>query len=129
MAAFDGQTFKAVSYTHEHSKTKDTLAGVKPIIDEAIGFSGSKQWAKNQAASRKEMKLFCDNCLKEEDKKEGKMSVCTKCKAIGREVRYCSKVRGPFYLFSEYFVTSMGQECQRAAWKGHKRECGKALGL
>jgi hypothetical protein len=88
-----GQATIKIELTHEHSKTKEALATFKPVVDQVVGESGSKQWVKEQAAHRKEMKLFCDNCLKHEDKKNGKMPICVRCKAIGREVRYCSKVR------------------------------------
>lgn len=81
------------SYTHEHTKTKGVLASMKPIVDQFVSQSESKRWIKEQTAQHKEMKLFCDNCLKPEDKKDGKMPICIRCKAIGREVRYCSKVR------------------------------------
>lgn len=63
-----------------------------PLVDKVIGASGTKQWMKAQTAYRKEIKLFCDNCLKLEDKKEGKLPVGVKCRGIGREVRYCSRV-------------------------------------
>jgi len=88
-----GQEVTKIQYTHEHTKTKEALAGIKPVVDYVVGESGSEQWVKEQAAHRKEMKLFCDNCLKTEDKRDGKMPICVRCKAIGREVRYCSKVR------------------------------------
>lgn len=93
MAEYTGHSVEVVSYTHEHRKTKNTLADIKPLVQETIGASESKKWVKEQVATRKEMKLFCDNCLMPEDKTVGKMPVCTRCKAIGREVRYCSKVR------------------------------------
>jgi hypothetical protein len=97
MAEYLGQVTTTIEYTHEHTKTKAALAGIKPFVDQVVGRSGSKQWVKEQTTHRKDMKLFCDNCLKPEDKKDGKMPVCVKCRAIGREVRYCSKVGS--YIF------------------------------
>ncbi|KAJ7123154.1 hypothetical protein C8R44DRAFT_161851 [Mycena epipterygia] len=108
----EGRNIKVVSYTHEHHKTKDTLLGMKPVMDTVLGESDANKWRKEQTERRKEMKLFCDSCLKPEEKAEnGKMSICSPCKAVGRDVRYCDKV------------------CQKDAWKTHKRLCGKPLEL
>ncbi|KAJ7476989.1 hypothetical protein B0H11DRAFT_1306568 [Mycena galericulata] len=106
----EGRDITIVSYTHEHHKTKDTLRGMKPMMDTVLGESDSNKWRKDQTERRKEMKLFCDCCLKPEEKAEnGKMSVCSPCKAVGRDVRYCDRA------------------CQKEAWKTHKRLCGKPL--
>lgn len=91
LASYHGTEIQNITFAHEHSKTKTTLAGMKPMVDQFMTPSERKQWMKEQASARKEQNLYCDNCLKPENKDEGKMSVCTKCKAIGREVRYCSK--------------------------------------
>ncbi|KAJ7499659.1 hypothetical protein FB451DRAFT_1073901 [Mycena latifolia] len=108
----EGHNVTLVSYTHEHHKTKDTLLGVKPVMETVLGESDASKWSREQAERRKEMKLFCDSCLKPEEKAEnGKMSVCRPCKAVGRDVRYCDRV------------------CQKDAWKVHKRLCGKPLEL
>ncbi|KAJ6607916.1 hypothetical protein B0H10DRAFT_1816854 [Mycena sp. CBHHK59/15] len=108
----EGRDITFVSYTHEHHKTKDTLLGMKPVMDDVLGESDASKWRKEQAERRKEMKLFCDACLQPEEKSEnGKMSICSPCKAVGRDVRYCDRA------------------CQKKAWKSHKRECGKPLGL
>ncbi|KAJ6544177.1 hypothetical protein B0H19DRAFT_1169839 [Mycena capillaripes] len=107
-----GRDITVISYTHEHHKTKDTLLGLKPMMDTVLGESDANKWRKEQAERRKEMKLFCDSCLKPEEKAEnGKMSVCGPCKAVGRDVRYCDRV------------------CQKDARKIHKPLCGKPLGL
>jgi hypothetical protein len=107
-----GQVTTKIAFTHEHTKTKEALAGVKPIVDQFAGQSGSKQWVKDQTALRKEMKLFCDNCLKPEDKKEGKMPICVKCKAIGREVRYCSKVQSWIFFADQHLNSSLGMSAR-----------------
>ncbi|KAF7331009.1 hypothetical protein MVEN_02441200 [Mycena venus] len=108
----EGHDVTLVSYTHEHDKTKPTLHRMKPLMDNILGEPDANKWRKEQAGRRKEMKLFCDACLKPEEKAEsGKMSVCGPCKAVGRDVRYCDRV------------------CQKDAWKTHKSLCGKPLGL
>ncbi|RDB15627.1 hypothetical protein Hypma_004013 [Hypsizygus marmoreus] len=112
ITSYEGRPIEFVKFTHEHHKTKETLAGVKPIMDQIMGPAAANKWKKEETQKRKEMKLFCSACLKPEEKSEmGKMSACRPCKAIGREVRYCNK------------------ECQRNAWKTHKAECGKLLDL
>ncbi|KZP16908.1 hypothetical protein FIBSPDRAFT_894667 [Athelia psychrophila] len=95
------------SFTHEHSKTKETLSAAKPLVNLFMGGNKAKadQWVEDEATRRKQMKLFCENCFKSEDKKEGKMSACGPCKKMGRE------------------------DCQKKAWKLHKRDCGKILGV
>lgn len=98
LAEYIGKKVKYQSFAHEHSKTKETLAGVKTIINHFMDPSETKQWMKNEAARRKGMKLFCENCFKAEDKKEGKMNVCVPCNRIGREVRYCSRVNHTIYF-------------------------------
>ncbi|KAJ7638171.1 hypothetical protein FB45DRAFT_396869 [Roridomyces roridus] len=56
------------------------------------------------------MKHFCAACMKAEDKTQNaKLSVCAACLLVDRDVRYCNR------------------ECQRDAWKNHKRSCGKRL--
>ncbi|KAJ6579531.1 hypothetical protein DFH09DRAFT_913207 [Mycena vulgaris] len=107
-----GHDVTLVSYTHEHHKTKDTLLSMKPVMDNVLGESDANKWRKEQVERRKEMKLFCDACLKPEEKAEnGKMSVCGPCKAVGRDVRYCDRA------------------CQKGSWKLHKPLCGKPLEL
>lgn len=65
---------------------------MKSVMDNVLGESDANKWRKEQAERRKEMKLFCDSCLKSEEKAEnGKMSICSPCKAVGRDVRYCDK--------------------------------------
>lgn len=92
LAAYKGHDVKLVSRTHEHGKTKKVLREMIPVVDSILGPAAGKEWRKAEAVHRKEMKLYCDNCLKPEDKAEnGKMSVCVRCKAIGKEVRYCNK--------------------------------------
>jgi hypothetical protein len=108
IAEYMGQVTTTIEYTHEHTKTKGALADIKPIVDVVVGQSGSKQWVKEQMAHRKEMKLFCDNCLKSEDKKDGKMPICVRCKAVGREVRYCSKVRSCILCADRYLTSNLG---------------------
>ncbi|KAJ7663034.1 hypothetical protein B0H17DRAFT_310922 [Mycena rosella] len=108
----EGHELSVVSYTHEHDKTKGTLLEMKPVMEAVLGESDANKWRKEQAEPRKEMKLFCDSCLKPEEKAEnGKMSVCSPCKVVGRDVRYCDRT------------------CQKNAWKMHKRLCGKPLDL
>ncbi|KZP32375.1 hypothetical protein FIBSPDRAFT_695448, partial [Athelia psychrophila] len=112
LAEYCGKKVQYQSLAHEHSKTKETLAAAKPMISffTAGDSEQTKRWMKDEVARRKQMKLFCEHCLKVEDKKDGKMSVCQPCKRIGREVRYC------------------GKDCQKSAWKFHKRDCGKKFG-
>lgn len=108
LMSIDGRTIKRVKYTNEHFKTKETLEKMKPMMDHFVGPELADQWQRDEAQKRKEMVLFCSACLKPEQKDvTGKMPACTKCKAIGREIRYCNKT------------------CQKAAWKTHKLECGK----
>lgn len=128
LATYDGREVTYIAYTHEHSKTKETLKGIRPVVDEFVGSAAGSKWQKEQAHNRKEMKLFCDACLKPEEKSEtGKMSVCVRCKAVGREVRYCNRciasLSSPSYYSRERF-----RECQKAAWKNHKPGCGKPIG-
>ncbi|KAJ7174409.1 hypothetical protein C8R46DRAFT_1347583 [Mycena filopes] len=107
-----GHNITLRSFTHEHHKTKETLLNMKPIMNTFLGESDANKWQKEQTDRRKDMKLFCDSCLKPEEKIEnGKMSVCSPCKAVGRDVRYCDRV------------------CQKDAWKLHKQLCGQPLGL
>ncbi|KAJ7130804.1 hypothetical protein C8R43DRAFT_662875 [Mycena crocata] len=108
----EGRDITVVSYTHEHHKTKDTLLGMKPMMDTILGEADANKWRREQTERRKEMKLFCDACLKPEEKADnGKMNICSPCKAAGRDVRYCDRA------------------CQKTAWKTHKRLCGKPLEL
>ncbi|KAJ7755217.1 hypothetical protein B0H16DRAFT_1315834 [Mycena metata] len=112
LQSVEGLDITLVSYTHEHHKTKDTLLNMMPMMDKVLGEADANKWRKEQADRRKEMKLFCDSCLKPEEKTEnGKMSVCSPCKAVGRDVRYCNRA------------------CQKEAWKTHKQMCGQPLGL
>ncbi|KAE9405730.1 hypothetical protein BT96DRAFT_988236 [Gymnopus androsaceus JB14] len=98
--------------TTEHSKTKPALKEKSAMFEELMGKAGSEVFKKEEAKRRKEMILHCQVCLKPEDKtKTGKMTVCSRCRAIGREIRYC------------------GRECQVADWKSHKKECGKPLDI
>ncbi|KAJ7593260.1 hypothetical protein C8J56DRAFT_1128450, partial [Mycena floridula] len=112
IAKYKGHELTLVPTTHEHYKTKETLDKMRPVFDHILGPTAGKAYLKEQAKLRKEMKLFCDHCLKPEDKAQGgKMSACARCKAVDREVRYCNK------------------DCQKAAWKMHKKQCGKDLEL
>lgn len=110
---------KSVSYIYGHSAVKHMLKDIQP--------SETKQRMKSLIAVKKEMRLFCNNCLKPEEKGVGgKMSVCRQCKAVGIEVRYCGKVGHSFE--SQLHFIYCEQECQRMAWSVHKQECGKSLG-
>lgn len=106
LAEHAGIKITVVPMTHEHSKTKATLKNVKPMITSVLGTAAGKEYLAEQARSRKEMHLYCDQCLKHEDKeRDGKMSVCAQCMRIGREVRYCSKVSfGASFLYVHAYL-------------------------
>ncbi|KAF7980544.1 hypothetical protein HWV62_37687 [Athelia sp. TMB] len=78
IAEYAGKKVEFKTFVHEHSTTKPTLAGFEPMVN--LFMNGdetkTKRWIKDEAAQRKNMKLFCENCYKEEDKSQGKMSVC-----------------------------------------------------
>ncbi|KAK0245288.1 hypothetical protein EDD85DRAFT_943692 [Armillaria nabsnona] len=112
LMSYKGITPEITVFTTEHSKTKSTLKNNSKMFDEMMGKTASKQFKKDEVKRRKEMKLHCQRCLKVEDKeKDGKMTVCSRCKSIGREIRYC------------------GRDCQVADWKQHKMGCGKPLDI
>jgi len=64
IAEYRGQRTTKIEFAHEHTKTKEVLAGIKPVVDYVVGESDSKRWVKEQAAHRKEMKLFATTALK-----------------------------------------------------------------
>ncbi|KAK0440437.1 uncharacterized protein EV420DRAFT_1486000 [Desarmillaria tabescens] len=88
-----GKTPEITVFTTEHSKTKFTLKNHSEMFEKMMGKIASKQFKRDEY------------CLKVEDKeKDGKMTVCSRSKSIGREIRYCSR------------------DCQVADWKQHKKE-------
>ncbi|KAF9016028.1 hypothetical protein BDZ89DRAFT_1076024 [Hymenopellis radicata] len=111
LASVKGHTITYQVFTTEHSKTKSTLKAHSQMIDAIMGGkSAGKAFRKAEAKRRKDMGLFCQHCLKAEEKeKNGKMTVCSRCRKLGREIRYC------------------GRDCQLADWKQHKLQCGKPL--
>lgn len=93
LAEYCGTKATYQSLAPEHSKTKETLAASMPMLKSLMGGdSETQRWMKEEVARRKQMKLFCEHCLKVEDKENGKMAACGSCKKIGREVRYCGRV-------------------------------------
>ena len=111
VASYHGIEVQYQLSTTEHSKTKSTLKSNALMLESLMGRAASKAFQKEETKRRKEMVLHCQVCLKPEEKeKTGKMTVCSRCKTIGREIRYC------------------GRTCQTADWKTHKLECGKPLG-
>lgn len=87
-----GVKTRSIVYTNEHSKTKETLQKMRPVMKDFLGPSAAREWEKAQAQKRKDMTLFCSACFKPEKKDvQGKMSACSRCMAIGREIRYCNK--------------------------------------
>ncbi|KAJ7618399.1 hypothetical protein FB45DRAFT_931555 [Roridomyces roridus] len=109
----EGEIPKVVLYAYEHDKTRSALDGMRETMSMAgVTEDEYNRWRKDQTERRKEMKRFCDTCLKPEDKiQDGKMSICAPCKAVDRDVRYCDKA------------------CQKQAWKSHKQSCGKLLDI
>jgi len=116
--------------TSEHSTTKETLEGMKNMIDSMLGPEAGKAYRREEAQRRKEMALYCDHCLETEDKEaKGKMSACSRCMKIGKEIRYCNRCEFTGNCGSYSVLTIYTRECQRAAWPHHKAQCGKPLGM
>jgi hypothetical protein len=88
----NGRKIKRLKLSNEHFKTKETLEKMKPMMNHLVGPKLANQWQRDEMQKGKEMVLFCSACSKYEQKDvTGKMPACTKCKAIGREIRYCNK--------------------------------------
>jgi len=93
LCSYEGQPIKMAWHALDHKPNK-TLADpeMSSIFERVIGPAALAEWKKDYAKKTKEMKLICDACSKPEEKaKNGKMQACSRCNAIGREVRYCDK--------------------------------------
>ncbi|KIJ60380.1 hypothetical protein HYDPIDRAFT_32345 [Hydnomerulius pinastri MD-312] len=95
--------------------TRDTVAGggqVPAVLDFILNTdqSFSASMARVKTTLRDKPLTRCENCTKtpEEIGPNARFMVCSTCKSkLDFTVRYCS------------------QECQKADWKTHKRNCGK----
>mmetsp|Transcript_2239 Transcript_2239/g.3017 ORF Transcript_2239/g.3017 Transcript_2239/m.3017 type:complete len:952 (-) Transcript_2239:232-3087(-) len=67
----------------------------------------AKEEAETKQEPEKEAEPSCDVCGKTSADTGKPLMKCTKCQKIGVLVRYCSR------------------DCQKAAWKEHKKVCGK----
>lgn len=75
-------------------KVNALLKECKPIYDAFLGPANGKQYRKETArqAMKEDITFFCSACFKPEDDSykasQGKMLICTPCRALNREVRH-----------------------------------------
>lgn len=100
-------------------------------MEKKYGAKDVKTYRKEKLQRLKNLQLFCDFCLKLEEKDtSGRMSVCAPCNKIGKEIRYCNRYDSTCFAFEQDLMNSfailkrMPKTCmertQKRLRKGHR---------